>query len=132
MLDANTDDRKARHAVETLEGNGWAYRRGKWIPPHEKEDEDRIIAARVNWLGLVLHPVVVSYEYDGGHHMECRTIRATWTSKGGEPMQAYCTRRVHPWSLRDSLEPDKLRHFHDNAARNIVTKQALEDYYREE
>lgn len=120
-------------AMTTLVGNGWQYRRGKWLPPDEVADEDRIIAARADWLGLVLHDVVVSQDYDKRYgKYELRTVRATWTNKAGEKREAYHTERIHVHALRDALYPDKMRHFRDNKSRSAVTQAALLDYYRED
>lgn len=123
-------------AVATLTGNGWHYRSGKWVPPDEVAEEDRIIAARAQWLGLVLHPIVVSHAGDpgapGGTQYEMRSVIATWTSRKGEPKTAAAQEYIHPNSLRDALSPDKLRHYYDNKLRNKVTEIAVRDYYEED
>lgn len=119
-------------AVDTLQGNGWVWRNDKWIPPSEAEEE-RVIAARVQWLGLDLSPVTVSNDVDnGGVVHEVRTLAASWKDKKGVPQYRYASRCIHPSSLRDAFSPDKLRHYHDNAMRNEVTRYAVEQYYREE
>lgn len=118
-------------AVATLQGNGWVWRNDKWIPPSEAEEE-RVIAARVQWLGLSLEPVQVYRVPKDGTTYEQRIVRAGWAAKDGRHCEYSASRMIHPSSLRDAFSPDKLRHYHDNAMRNEVTRYAVEQYYREE